>query len=202
MKYIKQGITIALIAIIAFGCGNDNTDNQTVETKTSETSKSDEKRQDTPKSDWRKNVKDLEALKPLTKNAMENWLPTNIAGLERGKHTINAYEDLSTLNTKFQSGETFLTLNIVDGAGTRGSQLVAPAHIIATQNLDQKTHTGYVKTVKKNGIIANERYEDAIKKYNLKFLYKNRLYVTIRSNLKRDQIWQAIEDMDFENLFN
>lgn len=155
-----------------------------------------------PKITWRDNVAKLKEITPLSKTDFTEWLPKSLSGMNQNKLMINDYNDLATLNVDFTKGEQYFKLNIVDGAGDRGSRMTAPAFTIATQNLDQETYTGYLKTTRENQIIAKERYTKLTEDYNIQFFYNNRFFTTIQSNLDRDQVWNLIMDLNFDNLGN
>jgi len=196
---------LAILLVINLACKDNKTAEaiKATETRTSvvDENVTEKENAETSIVSWNENVKRLEKLTPTSKDKLESWLPSTIVGLVRkADYTINSYEDFATINADFEKNDKYLKLNIIDGAGQRGSQLVAPAQNIATQNLDQKTLTGYVKTVKENNIIARERYQESIKQYSFRFFYKNRFFTTITSNLSREKLLKAIDDLELNEL--
>tara|TARA_R110002072_G_scaffold149458_1_gene297312 strand:- start:8096 stop:8713 length:618 start_codon:yes stop_codon:yes gene_type:complete len=203
MKMKNQFILYGLFSllILTLGCKNGANPSEGMEeanTTKSQRVASEEKEES--KSSWRENVKRLEQKKPLSKKEFTAWLPSSILNLKQDRLMINAHEDLATLNLNFVDGDTYFKINIIDGAGLRGAKMSAPAYKIASQNLDQETSTGYLKTVQKNEFIAKERYTKLTEEYNIQFFYNNRFFTTIRSNLDREQVWDNIMDLNFENL--
>ncbi|WP_411768912.1 hypothetical protein [Winogradskyella sp. A3E31] len=204
MKAIHNYLAILIVVSITLSCKDNATTMDTNDTETTALQNkepSGSEAEEKPQLNWRENAEVLKNLSPLSETEFKDWLPSNIAGLNQEDLVINAYEDFATLNVNFKNGDNYFKLNIIDGAGTRGSQLVAPAHKIAIENLDRDVPTGYTKTVKENNIIAREYYKELIKEYRILFFYNNRIYTTITSNLKRDDIWEAVKDLEFENLF-
>ncbi|NNC46290.1 MAG: hypothetical protein HKN99_10445 [Winogradskyella sp.] len=203
MKTTHIYLAILIVVSIALSCKDNATTMDTNDTETTALQNkepSGSEAEEKPQLKWRENVEVLKNLTPLSEAEFKGWLPSSIAGLNQQDLVINAYEDFATLNVNFKNGDTYLKLNIIDGAGTRGSQLVAPAHKIATENLDRKVPKGYTKTVKKNNIIAREKYKEIINEYRILFFYNDRFYITVTSNLDRDKLWQTIKDLKFGNL--
>lgn len=185
-------------------CCKDNTTKTSTNVKDTTAIQNNEtsgpKTADKSQVNWRDNIDELKNLTPLSKAEFNDWLPYSIAGLNQEELVTNAYEDFATINVNFKNGDRYLKLNIIDGAGTRGSQLVAPAHKIAMENLDIKVPKGYTKTVTEKGVRARENYKELMNEYRVLFFYSDRFFTTITSNLDRDELWQTIEDLKFENL--
>lgn len=198
MKKLKYKLfVLTAITIVMFSCnGNAQDDNNNVEqTQKVENNKAKET------NTWKAKVDELAKKKPLTDDELATWYPKSLLGLPATNVRTTANAEMATFNLTYYANKQRLDLNLSDGAGKRGARLTAPARIIAAKEIDDKLGDGYIKTVKKDGIIARESYQPENNTYTIKFLFNNRYYVEIKTmNLGKDKTWAAIEAFQFSKL--
>lgn len=150
---------------------------------------------------WKAKVEELAKKKPLTDEEFATWYPKSIFGLPATNVRSTANEEMATFHLTYYANKQRLDLTLSDGAGKRGARLTAPARIIADKEIDDKLGEGYIKTVKKDGIIARESYQPENNTYTIKLMFNNRYYVVIKTmNLGKDKTWAAIETFQFNKL--
>lgn len=204
MKKIKYLLTLFIAINLLVSCGEkkegENKEmNEMTETKTEVVQK--EKTLEKKTIDWRAKQEELADINPLTKAEIEEWYPKTLLGLPAIKEQITATDEMAMFTITYYANEQRINLNITDGAGKRGAQITAPAHMIAIKEVNEESEYGYNKTVTKNGIIARESYIQNNNTYNLDFFYKERLYVKLKTmNLSLERTWQAMEELNLDAL--
>lgn len=198
MKFIKTTIVLLLIFLVISSCGEEK--KKESDTKVESTEKAKIKVAD-KSSNMKNNTRRLSQLTPFTEAEFVAWRPKEMIGLPATNVNTNSPDNVAMFDVTYSANKEKIRLHIVDGAGERGSQLTAPAHMIAHQSVDEKIPMGYIKTVTEDGITAKERYAKANEEYRLEFLYGDRLYITVTTNnLGREKTWRAVEEFNFERL--
>jgi hypothetical protein len=89
----------------------------------------------------------------------------------------------------------------MDGSTDKGKSEIRDHLKIASQNLNTENDYGYEKTLEHNGIKTKEEFLTVTGEYMIKFLYKEKYGVSVKSNAESAEIiWNLVDQMRLEEL--
>lgn len=204
MKKVSYILVLLAAASLIVSCGEKKDDKEkdmTEETESTEEEVKEEKTSEKESFDWRAKQEELAGMTPLTKEEIGAWYPKTLLGLPATNEQTTVTDEMAIFTITYYANKQRINLNVMDGAGKRGAQITAPAHMIAIQEVDEESDYGYTKTVTKNGIIARESHIQKNNTHNLDFFYKERLYVKLKvMNLSAEKAWEAVDELNLEKL--
>ncbi|WP_293293770.1 hypothetical protein [Allomuricauda sp.] len=154
----------------------------------------------TPSESFEENKNSLLNKTPLTKEQFASWLPETMLGLPLTSSTINLLPGVGSCTANYSQGNTRIRIMIIDGAGEKGANGVAPYRATSTLNIDDKGAWGSTKTETVNGLKAKVSYleEDRL---NASMFYNERFAVDIKLNeLTRGSLDQIAQELKLEKL--
>ncbi len=89
----------------------------------------------------------------------------------------------------------------MDGAGEMGAAATAGMRIMFTQDFEEEDEYRSRRSVKKNGMKAIEEYRKRNNNSEIQFFHDNRFYLKANgTNMDIEETWDAIEDLDLDDL--
>jgi hypothetical protein len=197
MKRFNYAMTILFMGILFMSCDNNTKENKSIIAESVKTAKNINKSED-----FRERLK---ATEPATEAQFKDWLPSNIAGIERTEFSKirGSQSDIATAGAIYEneSKTKKLEITIADGASRDGLLAIQSHYMAQTLELNNTKPSRYEKTYEKNGLKILETYVKKDEFYRVSFLYDMRFGITIESNgLDYDEVWQAIAALNLKKL--
>ena len=178
-------VIVLFITLQACGFGNKESANQD---KTSETTES----------------ANTETIKEVARDIWMNWqAPSSVGEFELDALVIDPYKnaDLYSALAVYKKGETVFRVQIVAGSTEKGKSEIRDHFKIATQNINNESDYGYEKIMEHNGIKTKEEFLKVTGDYMVKFLYKEKYGVSIKSNAESiETVWNLVDQLQLEAL--
>ena len=111
-------------------------------------------------------------------------------------------QGLYSTTARYEKGEFFITVQIIDGTTEKGKAEIQDHLEIAELERDYSSEYGYEKTVQHNSIKAKEEYlSPPAGQYLIKFMLRDRYGVSVKSNAESAAtVWDFIDRADFNVL--
>ncbi|KJJ39660.1 hypothetical protein [Aequorivita vladivostokensis] len=150
-------------------------------------------------------IKELQETAPLTNEELKAWLPEEVEGLKRISYKAGqaGMMNISSIEATYANEDKSkkFSINIIDGAGQVGAAATAGIRMVMSQDFEEEDENGSRRTVNKNGKKAIEEYRTSNNRSKIQLMEGNRFYLEATgSNMDLDETWDAIEDLDIENL--
>ncbi|HEB62347.1 MAG TPA: hypothetical protein ENI82_04260 [Bacteroidetes bacterium] len=134
---------------------------------------------------------------------LKKLMPDEIAGIEQSSNTgetSGAFGfKVSTAKAKYEDGDQWVEIEIVDGAGI-GFAMLGMAAWTATE-IDRETDDGYEKTTTFEGYKAYEKWNEKRQKAELAFLVNDRYIISVNArNVPMKKLKRDIGRMKFRKL--
>ncbi|WP_133240860.1 hypothetical protein [Marixanthomonas spongiae] len=141
---------------------------------------------------------------PIAKESWRGWKPPK----QVNGYTLTYYEtdpfsskNLYSASLRYEKGGVKVPITIVDGSTGKGTAEIRQHREFAEKELNHESSFGYEKTVDYNGTNAREEYLNATKQYLIRFLYKNRYGVSVKSKApSSEELWELIEGLQSNEL--
>ena len=138
-------------------------------------------------------------------DAWRSWAPPKeLSGYKLVRFVTDPFkgQGLHSSMARYEKGELFITVQLVDGNSEKGKGEIRDHLEIAELNRDYSSDYGYEKTVVHNGIKAKEEYlAPPAGQYLIKFMLKEQYGASIKSNAETaDEIWGFIDQLNLRNL--
>ena len=150
-------------------------------------------------------IEKLKNTVPLTNGQLKDWLPENLGDLKRtgfkvgkaGMYQVNSVEG----TYKEVDGKKKLNVMVIDGAGPTGSMMAASYGLLGNFDMEEEDEYKHKKTVKVDGIKAQQTYKKRANDTQLLFAYQERFLVTVNAtDMNVDETWRTVKRLDLENL--
>ncbi|MDX1782760.1 MAG: hypothetical protein R3361_01240 [Aequorivita vladivostokensis] len=150
-------------------------------------------------------IKELQETAPLTNEELKAWLPEEVEGLKRISYKAGqaGMMNISSIEATYANEDKSkkFSINIIDGAGQVGAAATAGIRMVMSQDFEEEDENGSRRTVNKNGKKAIEEYRTSNNQSKIQLMEGNRFYLEATgTNMDLDETWDAIEDLDIENL--
>lgn len=150
-------------------------------------------------------IKELQETAPLTNEELKAWLPEEVEGLKRISYKAGqaGMMNISSIEATYANEDKSkkFSINIIDGAGQVGAAATAGIRMVMSQDFEEEDENGSRRTVNKNGKKAIEEYRTSNNRSKIQLMEGNRFYLEATgTNMDLDETWDAIEDLDIENL--
>lgn len=151
-------------------------------------------------------TKRLSEMEPIDQAELKEWLPKELKNYKRTYYSsgeaammgITSFESRFT-NTNDET-KTF-EMEVVDGAGSLASSLIATYSHKFTSGLEEESEHGYKETVKKNGYDGYEEQNNTDKTAKIEFIKDDRFYVKLNGkNTTADELWDVVKELPMKNL--
>ncbi len=150
-------------------------------------------------------IKELQEIAPLTNEELKSWLPDEVNGMKRisfkaGQAGMMGIDSIEAAFANEDKSKKF-TITIIDGAGQVGAAATAGMRMVISQDFEEESENGTRRTVTKNGTKAIEEYRTGNNNSTIQLMEGNRFYLEAKgNNLNLDETWDAIDELDLENL--
>lgn len=149
----------------------------------------------------------LRDVEPLTNEELKNWLPDEVDGMKRiaFKAGQGSYLQIAMIEATYANEDKSrkFKIEVMDGAGETGAAATAGVRMLFSQEFEEEDEYKYRKTVTKNGLKAIEEYRKNNNKSDIQLFYDNRFFVKATgTNMDVDETWDAIEELDIDELSN
>lgn len=142
--------------------------------------------------------------KVYTGNELNDWLPEKIIDYvkmepstigEEGFHHIAA-------NYHYKAGyDKYITLEITNGQSDKDLKVKKSITQKIEMNFAENTESGYTKVYNRKGVDVFEMQSDYKNSATIEFIVNQRFYIRVKgANLKAEEVWQFIEQLDFNKL--
>ena len=180
-------ILLIIMLFTLYSCGFGNKESET-QYNTPETS----------------NATKTETTTAIEKEEWNNWqAPPSLDGYALDALVIDPYKNagLYSALAVYKKGAVVFRVQIVDGSTDKGKSEMRDHLNIATQNLNSESEYGYEKTLEHNGIKTKEEFLKMAGEYMIKFLYKEKYGVSVKSNAESaETIWKLIGQLNLDEL--
>jgi len=138
-------------------------------------------------------------------DAWRSWAPPK----ERSGYSLVRFvtdpfklQGLNSSSARYEKGDVFITVQIVDGSTDKGKREIRDHLEIAELQRDHSSEYGYEKTLVHNGIKAKEEYlAPPAGQYLIKFMTNEHYGVSVKSNAETaEEIWAFIDALDLKRL--
>ena len=202
MKNNQLRFLISMCFILAISCGEKK------KTKSDNVSISEEKKVTDYVKEAKENISTknkLEETTPITSEELDEWIPNNIAGLERTTYLtdINPKLEIFMAKAKYTtpSSKKSLDITFMDGAGERGSKAIGPYLNLENLYKDETTNQGFQKVISKNNMVIVQKYRKQGDKFILEFAPKDRYAIKIETeSFSEEELWDAVDYFNFDKL--
>tara|TARA_R100000306_G_scaffold577_4_gene1347 strand:- start:2783 stop:3337 length:555 start_codon:yes stop_codon:yes gene_type:complete len=141
---------------------------------------------------------------PIAKEPWQGWLPPK----QVNGYTLTYYEanpfgnnNLYSASLRYEKGDVKVPINIIDGSTEKGNNEIRQHREFAEKELNHESSFGYEKTLEYNGVNAREEYLNATKQYLIRFLYKDRYGVSVKSKAtSSEELWDLIAGLQLSKL--
>ncbi len=153
---------------------------------------------------------------PMTKTAENSYVyieadswrswspPKELSGYSLVRFITDPFklQELYSTSARYEKGEVFITVQIVDGTTDKGKREIRDHLEIAELERDYSSEYGYEKTLLHNGIKAKEEYlAPPAGQYLIKFMLKEQYGVSVKSNAETaEEIWDLIDQFKMEEM--
>jgi hypothetical protein len=185
----KQLYFSILIALSLFSCGfGDNKEKKTTDNNSNPTASTTEN-----------------TTVYLEVDEWRSWAPPKeLSGYSLVHFATDPFklQGLNSTTARYEKGEVFITVQIVDGTTDKGKREIRDHLEIADLERDYSSEYGYEKTLVHNGIKAKEEYlAPPAGQYLIKFMLNDQYGVSVKSNAKTaDEIWNFIDQLQLQTL--
>ena len=150
-------------------------------------------------------IEELQQETPLTNEELKAWLPDEINGMKRTgfKAGQGSYLQIATIEGTYANEDKSkkFRVEVMDGAGEMGAAATAGIRIMFSQDFEEEDEYKSRRTVTKNGMKAIEEYRKGPNKSDIQFFYDDRFLVrTTGTNMDIDETWDAIDDLEMDDL--
>ena len=132
-----------------------------------------------------------------------NWAPPKtLSGYTLVRFVTDPFklEGLSSANARYETGEKWIDIQLIDGSTEKGKREMRDHIGIAELERDHSNQYGYEKTLVRNGIKAKEKYlAPPAGQYLIKFMLEEHYGVSVKSNAETaEEIWAFIDGLDLK----
>lgn len=150
-------------------------------------------------------IEELQKIEPLTNEELKAWLPDEINGMKRTGYKAGqtAFLKIAQIEGTYQNEDRTkkFKIQVIDGAGEMGAAATAGFRIIFSQDFEEEDEYKSRRTVTKNGVKAIEEYRKNNNNSEIQFMQNDRFYIVAKgTNMDIDETWDAIEELDTEDL--
>lgn len=150
-------------------------------------------------------IKELQNMEPLTNEELKAWLPEEINGMKRTGYKTGqgSYLQIAMIEGTYTNEDKSkkFRIELMDGAGQMGAAATAGMRIMFSQDFEEEDEYKSRRSVKKNGVKAIEEYRKGNNNSNIQLFHDNRFYLKADgTNMDIDETWDAIEDLDLDDL--
>jgi hypothetical protein len=144
-------------------------------------------------------------VEPLTNEELKAWLPEEVNGMKRTgfKAGQGSYLQIAMIEGTYTSEDKSkkFRIEIMDGAGEVGATATAGMRILFSQDFEEEDEYKTRRTVTKDGMKAIEEYRKSNNRSTIQFFKDNRFYLNATgTNMDIEETWDAIEDLDIDDL--
>lgn len=130
--------------------------------------------------------------------------PKQLSGYSIKSFVTDPYKlnGLYSASARYENGEKWLIIQIVDGQSDKGKNEIRDHFEIADLERDYSSEYGYEKTLEHKGIKAKEEYlSPPAGQYLIKFMLREHYGVSVKSNAETAaEIWDVIDQLNMEEL--
>ncbi|MFC4095972.1 hypothetical protein [Euzebyella saccharophila] len=200
MKFIK-GLMYLILAVISISCVGEVKEKLKQAKSTVANTSSIVK--EAKKVEGR--IEKLKEAVPLTNEQLKSWLPTKLGNMHRtgfkigqaGMYQVNSVEG----TFKEENGDTFVKIQVIDGAGPTGSMMAAGYGMLGNLEMEEENEEKHKKTVEVEGTKAQQTYYKKTNRTHLMFAHSERFLVTFTGNeMNPAEAWEAVEDLELNDL--
>jgi protein subunit release factor A len=150
-------------------------------------------------------IKELQNVEPLTNDELKAWLPEEINGMKRTGYKAGqgSYLQIAMIEGTYSNEDKSkkFRIELMDGAGEMGAAATAGMRIMFSQDFEEEDEYKSRRSVKKNGVKAIEEYRMRNNNSEIQLFHDGRFYLKANgTNMDIDEIWDAIEDLDLDDL--
>lgn len=158
-------------------------------------------------SEIQEDIEELQQVTPLTNTELKEWLPEEVRGMKRTgfKAGQMSYMKIASVEATYTNEDKSKKFNIqiIDGAGDVGAAATAGMRLLFSQEFEEEDEYKSRKTVSKNGVKAIEEYRKDGSKTSIDLMQDDRFYFKATgTNMDIDETWNAISEMELDNLGN
>lgn len=147
-----------------------------------------------------------QSFKIYTGNELNDWLPEKIEEYVKMEPSTIGEEDFHHIaaNYHYKSGyEKYITLEITNGQSDKDLKVKKSIAQKIQMNFVENTESGYTKVHNRKGLDVFEMQSNYNNSATLEFIVNQKFYVRVRgTNLKAAEVWQFIDQLDFNKLKN
>lgn len=159
-------------------------------------------------------IEELQDMEPLESSDLKEWFPEKIGDFHRNKYSsgqmsmlniVSANASFTNLPIDEEAVEDFeektFDLEIMDGAGETGSNLMGGMIMALSFQAEEETDDGYTRKIKKNGREAVESQDNSRKTAGIHFISNDRFTVKLDGyNLTAKELWDIADKLDLKAL--
>ncbi|MEM7086406.1 MAG: hypothetical protein AAF489_09500 [Bacteroidota bacterium] len=150
-------------------------------------------------------IKELQQVTPLTNDELKAWLPDEINGMKRIAYKAGqgSFMQIAMIEATYANEDKSkkFKIEVMDGAGEVGATATAGMRILFSQDFEEEDEYKTRRTVKKDGMKAIEEYRKNNNRSTIQFFKGNRFYMNASgTNMDIDETWDAIDELDMEDL--
>ncbi len=139
----------------------------------------------------------------LEADTWRSWAPPKtLSGYTLVRFVTDPFklEGLSSANARYETGEKWIDIQLIDGSTEKGKREMRDHLGIAELERDHSNQYGYEKTLVRNGIKAKEKYlAPPAGQYLIKFMLEEQYGVSVKSNAETaEEIWAFIDALDLK----
>lgn len=155
--------------------------------------------------DMKKNAALLQKMKPVSKEKIKAWMPTELEGRKREKYSLTTklgVADITSVSLTFGSNKekNRVTFNIVDGAG-QGVSMISPFLMVQKMQMDVENEKGYQRTEKLDGNNVLVDYKNPPhEKTSMKYVLDDRFLVDIEGKMNPKDLWKLHNKLNIGKL--
>ena len=146
----------------------------------------------------------VETKKEVEKEEWKNWqAPTSLDEYALDALVLDPYKNVGLYSALavYKKGAVVFRVQIVDGSTDKGKSEIRDHLRIANQNINSESEYGYEKNLEHDGMKTKEEYLKMPGEYMIKFLYKEKYGVSVKSNAESAEvIWNLIDQLHLDVL--
>lgn len=150
-------------------------------------------------------IKELQGMEPLTNEEMKTWLPESVNGMKRVGYKAGqaSYMKIASIEATYTNDDKTKTfkINIIDGAGEIGASATAGARMMLAMDMEEEDEYKTKRTLTRNNVRAMEEYKKKSNSTVIQLMQGKRFYLQVNAkNMEIDETWEAIDDLDLDDL--
>ncbi len=203
---MKKSHLLSLLLLLLICACNNAEDSKSISEKGSNTTA--EKTKSSQVKDGSKEKsgiqKKLVETKPLSENQIQQWFPETLLNLTKTssqKGTLLAPDAHGASGMYVGNDNQKFSISITDCAGTGAEKIYKNYADYKKQKNDHENSTSITTYFNKDGRSGKTLFVKSLNMYNLDFLYKDRLAVTINAqNMEQENVYKVIDAIPFDDL--